>query len=435
VTLLWWLVESSFRLTVLVGLAAAAMAALRVTSPEVRLRVWTTVIAASFLLPMLPEQWAMPISTPALVGPIGAASSVASRSAEVEPLLSFDPVTIVVIAYVIGVLALLARLAFGWSWAMRLKRDATPVPGQSFFESPLVHVPVTVGLFAPRIVVPHTWRTWPADMLSAVLAHEGAHASRRDGLWLTLALVHRACQWINPLSWWLPRHMAALSERASDDAALTRGVAPTRYAEMLLSFANAVATRQGRVAWVVAMARPAGRDTERRLDRVLSWKGRPSMTRARLVILAIVLAVGSAAVYTASLMTDVDTPAIPEETVFVALPPPPATPAPAPAPAGAIPQQKMEDPTVVAPVLVKQVHPKYTADAMRAKIQGTVTLQVTIDAAGDVTAAKVTESLDAELGLDTNAIDAVMQWKFKPGTIGGTPKVFSVEIKVEFRLH
>jgi TonB family protein len=391
------------------------------------------VIAASFLLPMLPEQWAMPISTPALVESTGAAS-VASRSTEVEPLLSFDPVRIMVIAYVIGVFALLARLAFGWSWAMRLKRDATPVPDQSFFESALVHVPVTVGLFTPRIVVPHTWRTWPADMLSAVLAHEGAHASRRDGLWLTVALVHRACQWINPLSWWLPRHMAALSERASDDAALTRGVAPTRYAEILLSFANAAATRQGRVAWVVAMARPTGRDTERRLDRVLTWKGRPSMTRARLVILAIVLAVGSAAVYTASLMTDVDTPAIPAETVFVALPPP-AAPAPAPAPDGALPQQKMEDPTVVAPVMVRQVHPKYTAAAMRAKIQGTVTLQVTINEAGDVTAAKVTESLDAEHGLDTNAIDAVMQWKFKPGTIGGTPQVFSVEIKVEFRLH
>jgi protein TonB len=95
----------------------------------------------------------------------------------------------------------------------------------------------------------------------------------------------------------------------------------------------------------------------------------------------------------------------------------------------------MEDPTVVAPVLVKQVHPKYTPAAMRARIQGTVTLQVTVDAKGDVTAAKVTESLDAEHGLDTNALDAVMQWKYTPGTIGGTPKAFGVEVKVEFRLH
>lgn len=433
-TMLWWIVESSARLTLLAGLAAAAMWALRVTSPETRLRVWSAVIAASFVLPFLPDQWVVPISA-GLTGTISSSvvmtlsGPAADGSPVVGRLSSINALDIALLVYGVGVAALLARLASGWSWARRLTAEAIPVAGQRFSESTLVHVPVTVGLFHPRVIVPHTWRMWPEDMLAAVLAHEGAHASRRDGLWLTLAFVLRAIQWINPLSWWLPRHMASLSERASDDAALVRGVAPTRYAEILLNFATVVATRHRRVAWIVAMARPSGRDTERRLDRVLTWKGRAEMSRSRLMLLGLVLVAGSAAVYTATIA---NLSAFPPDSPVLSRFTPMQFPAEPPMPP--VTAQKAE-PVVVMPVVTKRVDPKYTPEAMRQKIQGQVTLLVNIDAKGVVTGATVAESLDAELGLDSNAIDAVMQWSFRPGTIDGVAKPFSVKVMMEFRLH
>jgi TonB family protein len=97
--------------------------------------------------------------------------------------------------------------------------------------------------------------------------------------------------------------------------------------------------------------------------------------------------------------------------------------------------EQKSGPVVVAPVVLKRVDPKYTPEAMRAKIQGTVTLLVTIDANGVVTGATVAESLDAEHGLDNSAIAAVMQWSFRPGTIDGVAKAFDVKISMEFRLH
>ncbi len=459
-TVLSWLIESVVRLALLAAAVAALLPVLRVTAADTRLRVWSFVLVAAMVLPFVPTLWAVPM--PSVAGAEAAGRLMGSTiavSQTVAPSGTTFPISLsegLIVIYGAGVFVLLLRLVIGRVWSRRLQVSARAVPGQSFHESALVHVPVTVGLLHPAIILPDTWRSWPADTLAAVIAHEHAHASRRDGLWATLALLHRAIHWINPLSWWLARHLVSLSERASDDAALGRGIAPTRYAEILLGFATVVSTGHPRVAWIVPMARPSGRDTERRLDRVLTWKGRPAMTRFRFALLVLFLAAGSAGVYTASLVIEVKTPGIPTKTVFFPDTPLPApTPAPASTPAPrqtAVPRaaepvlpttvaekdiatdQKAE-PVVVMPVATRRVDPKYTPEAMRAKIQGTVTLVVSIDEKGAVTGAKVAESLDAEHGLDTNAIDAIMRWSFLPGTVDGEAKAFDVKVTMEFRLH
>jgi TonB family protein len=457
-TVLSWLIESAVRLALLTAAVAALLTVLRVTAADVRLRVWSFVLVAAMALPFVPTLWAVPIPVSGGEAAGRLMSSTIAVSQTVAPSATAFPISPsegLIVVYGAGVLILLLRLVIGRVWSRRLRASAHVVPGQPFLESALVHVPVTVGLLRPAIILPETWRSWPADTLAAVVAHEHAHASRRDGLWATLALLHRAIHWINPLSWWLARHLVSLSERASDDAALGRGIAPTRYAEILLGFATLISTGHPRVAWIVPMARPSGRDTERRLDRVLTWKGRPAMTRFRLAILVLLLAAGSAGVYTASLVTEVKTPPIPTKTVFFpATPPPASTPAQAsapsprqsPAPRAAepvstpvsntnVPTAQKADPVVVMPVATKRVDPKYTPEAMRAKIQGKVTLLASIDEKGVVTAAKVAESLDAEHGLDSNAIDALMGWTFLPGTVDGVAKAFEVKVTMEFRLH
>jgi protein TonB len=89
---------------------------------------------------------------------------------------------------------------------------------------------------------------------------------------------------------------------------------------------------------------------------------------------------------------------------------------------------------VIAPTLVKQVRPKYTSEALRDKIQGTVILEVVVGRDGIPAAIQVTRSLDP-YGLDREAIEAVREWRFIPGRIGGTPVDVLVSVQLDFRLH
>src|SRR4051812_26477243 len=65
---------------------------------------------------------------------------------------------------------------------------------------------------------------------------------------------------------------------------------------------------------------------------------------------------------------------------------------------------------VTTPVLVKEVNPGYTSEAMRAKIRGAVLLQSTVNVAGGVGDIPVVRSLAPVFGLDQRAIAAARQW-------------------------
>ena len=88
---------------------------------------------------------------------------------------------------------------------------------------------------------------------------------------------------------------------------------------------------------------------------------------------------------------------------------------------------------IVPPTLLRQVTPRYTGDAMRQRIQGTVTLEVVISREGIPTAIRVIRSLDR--GLDEEAIAAARQWRFAPGRIGDTPVDVLVTILLEFNIR
>ena len=92
-------------------------------------------------------------------------------------------------------------------------------------------------------------------------------------------------------------------------------------------------------------------------------------------------------------------------------------------------------PGVVPPKIVKQVAPKYTAEAMRNKIQGVVIIEAVVGEDGKVARARVTESLDKQYGLDQAGLDAAGQWEFTAGTFEGRPVPVLVTLKLEFRLH
>ena len=344
-----------------------------------------------------------------------------------------------------------------------------------------VHVPFVCGLFRPALVLPDSWETWDNATRQAVLTHELSHIVRRDLWTMRAASLYRAAAWINPMSWWLRRRIATLADRASDEAVLAAGVDPTTYAEVLVQFFDAAQRAPGRASWQLAMARRGAGEAGRRVGRVLNapegGNVRFGMTGRVLVGVAVVLAAVPAIVLSASRLDAVSIQPAPtvdrglenqaalretQAPVLIAPPPlevkrpisemvktapvikPQAPVVPQPQAQAQEPEQEPEpwrstrkatDVDVVAPRTTVQVFPKYTADAMRAKIQGMVVVEAIVSPEGNVIDARVIKSLDKVFGLDQEALTSARQWKFVPGTYQGQTVAVRVMINLEFALH
>ncbi len=86
---------------------------------------------------------------------------------------------------------------------------------------------------------------------------------------------------------------------------------------------------------------------------------------------------------------------------------------------------------VKAPVRIESPEPVYTPEAATARISGIVILEITIDEMGRVIGVHVLKPLP--FGLDRSAADAVMQWRFKPGTLNGNPVTVLFNITMAFK--
>jgi periplasmic protein TonB len=106
-------------------------------------------------------------------------------------------------------------------------------------------------------------------------------------------------------------------------------------------------------------------------------------------------------------------------------------------PVGGVPQQVADgkDPDVTPPKVVSEVKPKYTAEALRARIEGTVILTVVVRTDGTPGDIGITKSLDTEYGLDKQAVAALEQWRFEPGRKGGKAVPVEVTVEMVFRLR
>jgi ABC-type amino acid transport substrate-binding protein len=284
-TLFQILIETSFRAAIIAGIIALILFTVRVRSSRAIHAVWTTVLLAMMLMPILPHVMpsiSISIPAPATVLPAeistpGAAAPAADPGGNVginpasfmQPESSFGPrqerrpiwPTAGIILYCAGVLFFLFRACWGLRTMSGIVRgckpstfDAVIRPGlrtgkTPVYESEMVVAPLTIGIISPRIILPASWRKWNSGKLSAVLAHEFAHLHRRDTLIATIAHLNRCIFWFHPLAWWLERKLAATAELACDDDAM-RVVGKTKlYAEVLLEMAQAVHRRGGRLAW------------------------------------------------------------------------------------------------------------------------------------------------------------------------------------------
>jgi beta-lactamase regulating signal transducer with metallopeptidase domain len=248
---------------------ACILRALRIRTAAVRHAAWTTVVIAMLLLPI----WSVagPKVALAVLPSTAVSLEVDSAPGNLAPQPSVTPgltpiaetastvsdsgpgLWVFIAAYLVGVFALLSRLAIGTVHAHRLRRNAVVHAGRA--TSARCATPITVGWLSPVLILPRGWERWSAAQLDAVLTHEREHARRRDPLVQWLALLNRAIFWFHPLAWWLERRLASLAELACDAAVIRAGHSPQDYSDYLIDMARAL-RRQGRRLNVAGMAMP-----------------------------------------------------------------------------------------------------------------------------------------------------------------------------------
>jgi beta-lactamase regulating signal transducer with metallopeptidase domain len=366
------LLEPAIRSLLVAGVAAMALWLLRIRNlahagrPALQFAVWTSALYAALampflgsLLPPLPLRFPhrfvthseprQPAVTPV---PVAGPTTVQLATKPAPPLVSGSPTepfrraevpwpVVAVGLYALLVALGLMWLGLGWLLARRVWRTGRAIDdpraqaslaqqaratglkrAPALAQSEAVVVPVTLGLWPPTVLLPAGWREWEERKLEAVLAHELSHVARHDYLTQMLAAIHRCFFWFSPFAWWLERHLSELAEQVSDDSALASGAEACGYAEVLLGFLGARDGAQGRVRWSgVAMARcgKAGR----RLERVLSSRGRISAQLTRPAWFAVVLCAASITCLLAAARPSIYS-AVPLARSAAALQPPPA---------------------------------------------------------------------------------------------------------------
>jgi len=94
---------------------------------------------------------------------------------------------------------------------------------------------------------------------------------------------------------------------------------------------------------------------------------------------------------------------------------------------------KVGEAGVTAPVLTYSRDPDYSEEARQARLVGTVLLSIVVAPDGSPRDIKVTRPLGS--GLDEKAIEAIREWKFRPGTKDGQPVAVSLSVEVAFHLR
>lgn len=274
------LAEASLRAAAMAVATALVLALFRVRDARVRHAAWSGMLVFMLLSP-LAVTWGPKARVPVRAAePIVRAVGLDALALQLPPLqlpaktrpadaraaFTADWRVMVCGLYVTVVFVLCLRIANGMRRVRRMLRGA--IPRRGYLIHPACAVPVVVGWYRPRIVLPVDCHDWPADRFAMVLAHEQAHARRRDSVVRLLSLVNRAVFWFHPLAWWVHREIAALAEEACDAAAAAAAPSRSAYADCLIAIARRARDARQRVEPIaIAMASTALR---RRMRAILA---------------------------------------------------------------------------------------------------------------------------------------------------------------------
>ena len=90
---------------------------------------------------------------------------------------------------------------------------------------------------------------------------------------------------------------------------------------------------------------------------------------------------------------------------------------------------------VTSPEALFQARPMYTAAAMRARAQGSITVECVVEPEGLCGEMRIVRAFSPPFGLDQEALDAARKWRFRPGTKDGKAVPVRVSLILDFSIH
>ena len=287
--------------------------------------------------------------------------------------------------------------------AMAAELSASLAARASLAVTDEIGTPATVGVQRAIVLLPRRVLDLPPAVQRAVIAHELVHVRRRDWLHTIAEECWCAVLWFHPAARIVALRLSLARETFVDEITIRATRDRRAYAEALLAFSNPQ-------PHMPAITPLIGRHSLS--QRIALIAEEEVMSRHRTLLCAALAFTLSGAATMAAV------------TAFPVTAPAQTSPVYRPGPGDG----------VTLPTVLHEVKPKYTPEAMERKIQGSVWLDTVVLATGDVGDVVVTRSLDAEYGLDQQAIAATKQWKFKPGTKDGKPVAVWVTIELTFTL-
>lgn len=450
-----YLTHSAVTLAIVGAVAWLGDRLLRRVGPQAQHRMWVAALLTGVGMPLLPAWWLArlgPTDTSAAGGTATITYHMVAGAVErwtLSPLLC----TVVATAYLLTMLFCIARLMWRWrrTWAMARRGAALPLGDSACgflndaarrfgVATPVVRCsgetrgPVVLGLRRPLLLVPEGFfaaenaedlqtasdadiRTARDRDIAAALAHECAHIRRRDFAKNLLYECVAAAVAYHPTCWLVRRRIAETRELVCEEMAAGAVGDRPEYAASLLRLATAMAgpaTRMSYAGGTQAIGVFDANILEERIMRLTM--DLPKMSRTRRIAMTAVAAcalLGGA--MTAAALS------------FEVTPQNAATAAPA--------QEKVYKigNGVTPPLLTYSVDAEFTQKAKHAKYQGVSVVQCVVDTHGMPQHVHTVRKLG--MGLDEKAIDAVRQYRFKPGTLDDKPVAVAITIEVNFHIY
>lgn len=367
--------------------AAGAIAVTTIRHPKARLLVWQGLLLALLLLPAI-EPWkarivelAPPVTASAAILPPTAAAATSSFHWRSE--------------YWLFLIAAGAGLRLMWVIAgfLRLRRyrqQGTPLAGPPlrfasdtarWYASESVPGPVTYGWTRPVILLPSKVLELPADLREAIQCHELIHVRRGDWLFVLAETLVRSLLWFHPAIWFALSRIQLAREQAVDQEVVELLQNRERYLDAL------VAVAEYRLQPDLAPA-PLFLRKRHLAARVEAVMKEIDMSRSRIFA-------GAAAVFSALALA-----ACAAMWLF-----------PFVSPLVSYAQTSPDSPGITVSAGVGLLH-RAPVHAPENFVPGTVIVQATLNATGEVSDAQV---VSGPQELRKEALASVLQWHYRPG--------------------
>jgi len=383
-------VAFSLQVGMLVGLAAFVPALLRLRQPGAKLVYWQILLAACVLLPLQPWQQVALTGTVDVTTVITTVRTVLPHHA---PAVFMPASEIALIVLLAGVAIRLGWLAVGF-WKLRRyrrhSRPLEPAPAWSV-EASLrlsdeVASPVTFGWRQPVVLLPAVFPSMDGRVQEAILCHEIMHVRRRDWVFTVVEELVRAVFWFHPAIWWLLGEIGLAREQEVDRLAIGITKQREEYMDALLAIAGG--------AGLDLAPAPLFLRKRHLKQRVVLILKEAQMSKTRLIsALAAGLGILAAACWLAM-------------GAF---------------PLTAAPQMVNDAPGVTVSMngaaVMHRAPVNYPPAALARGVEGTVSVEVKLDANGNVSDARVLSGPDE---LRNAALQSVLQWHFTRDAAGTT---------------